>query len=166
MRTKILFLALLTAALFPAFEAFGQQFEGLNVQRYSFVRLRPVGLRSLAGTVEFTLDNTGEARSFHNLRGVAFKDGVAFMEGWCEDVLFERGVHTYRVSGKVRLAEGISFFTAIRAALSFHPENYTLNFSVTLGHEDGREENILRRDLPVTHFLGNAVQTHSAATAE
>ena len=163
---KKFFFALLAAALLPAFEAFGQQFEGLNVQQYRFVRLRPVGMRSLAGTVEFTLDNTGEARSFHNLRGVAFKNGVPFMEGWCEDVLFQRGVHTYRVSGKVKLAPGVSVFSAIRAALSFHPENYTLNFSVTLGHENGRAEDILRRDLPVAHFLGKAVQTAGTIPAE
>ena len=163
MKVRIL-LPLLIALLLPAFAASAQQFEGLNVKQYSFVRLRPAGLRSLAGTVEFTLDNTGETRSFRNLRGVAFKDGVPFMEGWCEDMVLEQGVHTYRVSGKVRLADGISIFKAISAALSFQPEKYSLNFSLTLTHENGREEDILRRDLPVSHFLGKAVQTAPAPT--
>ena len=54
---------------------------------------------------------------------------------------------------KRSLAEGVSVWTAIRAALSFRPSEYTVDVTLEMLHEDGTKETVKREDIPVTRFV-------------
>lgn len=148
---RILLLSILLAL--TAIPAAAQQFSGLHMQSYAFRKVHPVGLKAIAGALEFTLNNSGERRQMKNIHAVVMKKGKPFLQGSCNDFTLERGTGKYRVAGKVKLPAGVSTFAAMAAVTTFKPDLYTVNFSLTLVHEDGSREEILRRDLPVSRFI-------------
>lgn len=148
---RILILLIVLAA--GAFSAAAQEFEGLKMESYKFSKVHPSGLRAVTGTLHFVMNNTGDRREVTHIKATLFREGKAFMQGTSEGLTFERGSAEYTVSGKVKLARSVNVFEAIAALLNFDPTLYTVNLSARMVREDGTVENIVRENLPVTHFM-------------
>lgn len=159
---RILILLIVLAA--GAFSAAAQEFEGLTMESYEFIKVRPNGLRGVTGSIRFVMNNTGDRREVSHLKVTIYKDGKAFLQGNCEDVTFERGRAEYAVGGKIRLARAVNVFDAIAALLNFDPSLYTVNLSARMVREDGTEETVIRENLPVTHFMPTKEQNEAATT--
>lgn len=129
------------------------QFSGLNMQSYSFGNVHPTGLRGVAGSLSFELNNIGERREIRDVHAVVFKNGRAFLKGSCRDLVLERGHGSYVAAGKVKLPAGVSTLTAITSIMNFDPSQYTVNVSLVLVHEDGSRETIVRKGVPVSRFI-------------
>ncbi|MBQ3882965.1 MAG: hypothetical protein II730_10795 [Bacteroidales bacterium] len=148
-------LAILLCVILAAFAATGSEhpFAGLSIKGYSVDSVFPSGFRSVRGKATIKVDNTSEYRKVSDIKATVYRDGRPFARGTCIDVAFLKGLNTYKLSGTVSLAEGVSVWTAIRAALSFRPSEYTVDVTLEMLHEDGTKETVKREDIPVTRFV-------------
>lgn len=159
------FLILLTVLVAGAFSAAAQEFEGLTMESYEFTKVRAHGLRALTGTIRFVMNNTGDRREVSQIKATVYREGKAFIQGTSKGLTFERGRGQYAVSGKVKLARSVNAFEAIAALMNFDPSLYTINLSARMVREDGTVEEVVRENLPVTHFMPTKEQ-NAAATGK
>ena len=144
---------LLSAVLSLTIAAENHPFDKLDVKQYSIDSAWPTSLRSVKGKASISVDNSGDRRDVTGISAVVYRKGERFAEGACDDVCFEKGEKTYSISGTVSLAEGISVWQAIGAALSFRPSEYTIDICAVMKHENGSVEQIERLGVPATRFL-------------
>lgn len=149
---KIIFL-FIGLFLLTCLSARAQYFEGFSVKSYKISSVWPTSFRSVKGSVTATVGNTKDARLMSGIRATVYRNGVRFAEGTCEDVTIAVGTHSYVFRGQVWLADGISTWDAIKAALSFNASEYTVDFVVDISHPDGTVDHVVRKDMPVIHYL-------------
>ncbi len=133
--------------------AFAQYFTGFSVKSYKISSVWPTSFRSLSGSVSASIGNTGDTRAMSGIVATVYRNGKAFAHGNCEDVTFYKGSSTYVLNGVVELAQGISLWDAIGAALSFNANEYTIDFNVDITHPDGKVDNVRRKGMPLAHYL-------------
>ena len=143
----------LVVALLVALTAQAQYFTGFSVQSYRIASAWPTSFRSVKGSVEATIGNTGDTRAMSGITATVYRNGRRFAEGTCDDVTFFQGIHTYTLRGRVQLSEGVTTWEAIRAALSFDVSEYTLDFTLTITHPDGRVDHVVRSGRPLSSYL-------------
>ncbi len=127
-------------------------FAGLGIVDYSIKSAWPESFREVSGSVEATINNTGTRRVVKNIKANVYRNGAAFASGTCDDVTFIKGKNTYTLNGRVKLASGISVWTAVKAAFSFNPKEYVVEVTMTMFHEDGRTEDI-KKKVPLSNYL-------------
>lgn len=108
----------------------------------------------MKGSVTATIGNSADTRSMRGITATVYRNGKRFASGTCEDVVFYRGTIEYVLKGQVSLAEGVSTWDAIVAAFSFKASEYTIDFTVDIGHPDGRNDHVVRTGRPLSHYLG------------
>jgi len=128
-------------------------FAGLGIQGYRINSAWPASFRSVKGTATINVNNSGERRTVTNIIAEVYRNGKPFASGTCSDVTFVRGLSSYTLTGVVGLSPGVSVWSAIGAALSFHPSEYIVDVSADLRYEDGTSEHIVRKGIPVTRFI-------------
>ncbi len=139
--------------ILAVFSANAQHFSGLKVEKYSFDSVYPNSLRSVSGKVTLTVSNTGEARKVKDIKAVAYRNGVPFINGTCSDVSFQRGSKAYPLTGTVSLANGITVWTVIKAALFFNASEYTVDVTCTMTHENGSTEVVRKVGVPISNYI-------------
>lgn len=144
---------LIFVLLLVAFSARAQYFTGFSVKSYSITSAWPTSFRSVKGSVTATIGNTGDTRAMSGITATVYRSGKRFAHGTCADVTFRRGTASYVLNGQVTLADGVSTWDAIMAALSFNAAEYTVDFTVNITHPDGRVDHVVRTGMPVTHYL-------------
>ena len=130
-----------------------QYFEGFSVKSYKITSAWPTSFRSVKGKVSASIGNTADTRAMSGITATVYRNGVRFAQGYCNDITFYAGTQSYTLSGWGELASGISLFEAIRAALSFNASEYTVDFTVNITHPDGKVDHVVRKDVPITHYL-------------
>ena len=128
-------------------------FDGLSVKGYSIDSAWPASFRSVRGKATIKVNNSGESRDVSGITAKVYRNGALFAEGECSDVSFAKGQASYQLTGTVTLADGVSVWQAIGAALSFRPSEYTVDVYALMVHEDGSREQISRIGVPVTKFI-------------
>lgn len=128
-------------------------FEKLAIKSYSIDSAWPSSLRSVKGKATITVDNTGDWRSVSAINATVYRNSSTFANGTCSNVTFVKGTGSYTLTGLVTLAEGVTIWQAIGAALSFRPSEYTVDVYATMLHGDGSTEQIEKKAIPVTKFL-------------
>ncbi len=128
-------------------------FDGLSVKGYSIDSAWPASFRSVRGKATIKVNNSGESRDVSGITAKVYRNGALFAEGECSDVSFAKGQASYQLTGTVTLADGVSVWQAIGAALSFRPSEYTVDVYAVMVHEDGGREQISRIGVPVTKFI-------------
>ena len=136
-----------------ALAANAQYFTGFSIQSYRISSVWPTSFRSLSGSVTATIGNTGDTRKMSGITAKVYRNGKAFANGTCQDVTFYKGSSTYVLNGEVKLADGVSTWDAIAAALSFSASEYTIDFSVNITHPDGHVDHVNRTGMPLSHYL-------------
>lgn len=147
-------LSILLALIIGTVAAQAQHFYGFSVQSYRISSVRPTSFRSVKGSVTATIGNSADTRSMRGITATVYRNGKRFASGTCEDVMFYRGNIEYVLKGQVSLAEGVSTWDAIVAAFSFKASEYTIDFTVDIGHPDGRKDHVVRTGRPLSHYLG------------
>jgi hypothetical protein len=149
------FIAIIVLALLMGATAAAprQPLGGLSVTGYSLESIRPQSLRGLSGAVSVGVRNTGSDRTLRNVSAVLYKSGKKVAQGHCSDIVLKSGTSTIRVTGQVSLAEGVSLFTAMAAALSFHPSEYTADVVCSVVDANGRAETLVRRGIPIGNYI-------------
>ena len=147
-------LSLLLVMIIGTVGAQGQHFYGFSVQSYRISSVMPTSFRSVKGSVTATIGNSADTRSMRDITATVYRNGRKFASGKCEDVVFYRGTIEYVLRGRVSLAEGVSTWDAIVAAFSFKASEYTIDFTVDIGHPDGRRDHVVRTGRPLSHYLG------------
>lgn len=133
--------------------ASAQYFTGFSVNSYKITSAWPTSFRSVAGRVSVNIGNTGDTRAMSGIRATVYRGGRRFAHGTCEDVTFYRGTASYVLKGQVSLAQGVSTWEAIRAALSFKASEYTVDFTIDITHPDGHTDHVARTGVPITKYL-------------
>ena len=146
-------LALIFVLCFTAIVAQAQYFTGFSVVSYRITSAWPTSLRSVRGNVAATVSNTGDTRTMSEITATVYRNGRRFAHGTCEDVTFFQGTRNYTLKGRVQLADGVSTWDAILAALSFNVAEYTLDFSITIRHADGSVDNVVRTGRALSDYL-------------
>ena len=139
--------------LFACTSVQAQHFAGLKITKYTISSIWPSSFRSIKGSVSLTVDNTGEQRTVSRIEAVAYRGDKPFVQGYCDDVTFFKGLRTYVISGEVSLCSGVSIWEAIGAALSFNAAEYTVDVHLVMTHEDGRKEVVDKIAIPVSRFV-------------
>ncbi len=127
-------------------------FAGLGIVDYKIKSAWPESFKEVSGSVDATINNTGTQRAVRNIKADVYRNGAAFASGTCDDVMFVKGRNTYTLNGRVKLAGGVSIWSAIAAAFSFNPKEYVVEVTMTMYHEDGRTEDI-KKKVPVSNYL-------------
>lgn len=140
-------------ALLVALSAQAQYFTGFSVRSYRIVSAWPTSLRSVKGSVEATVGNSGDTRAMSGITATVYRNGRRFAEGSCDDVTFRNGIQSYTLKGRGQLADGVSTWEAIKAAFSFKASEYTLDFTVTITYPDGHSDQVVRSGRPLSHYL-------------
>lgn len=144
---------LLTLLLFVLPSAGRHPLAGLALTGYSIQSVRPSSFRSLAGSVTVKVKNTGKQRSLRNVSAVLYRGGQKVASGRCSDLVFPAGASETGVTGQVQLADGVSLLTAVQAALSFTPSEYTADVVCSIVDADGRAETFVRRGIPLGNYI-------------
>jgi len=144
---------LVLVALLVSVVAQAQYFTGFSVESYRIASAWPTSFRSVRGSVQATIGNTGLTRSMSGVTATVYRNGRRFAEGVCEDVTISKGIASYTFKGNVRLSDGVSTWDAIKAAFSFNANEYTLDFTVTITYPDGHSDHVVRRGMPLVHYL-------------
>ncbi len=148
-KVHVFLIALFACAALAAVE---HPFAGLGIEDYRITSAWPESFREVSGSVEATINNSGTRRVVRNIRANVYRNGTAFASGKCSDVTFTKGRSKYTLNGRVKLADGVSVWNAIKAAFSFNPSEYVVEVSMVMTHENGETETIVRK-VPVTRFL-------------
>lgn len=127
-------------------------FAGLKIQGYKITSIWPQSFREVRGSVDVSISNTETVRVVRNVRANVLRNGSPFASGVCSDVTFLKGTNKYPLTGRVKLADGVSVWAAIGAALSFNPAEYMVEISMMMTHETGKTETITRT-VPATRFF-------------
>lgn len=146
-------LLIAVALLLACLSANAQYFTGFSVKSYRIASAWPTSFRSVKGSVNTTIGNTGDTRAMSGIRATVYRNGKKFAHGVCDDVTFAQGVASYTLRGEVELADGVSTWDAVRAALSFSASEYTVDFTVDITHPDGRVDHVVRAGRPLTAYL-------------
>ncbi len=150
MKKLYLFFAALLACV--VLGAANHPFAGLGIADYKIKSVWPESFREVSGSVDVTINNSETQRTVRNIRANVYRNGKPFASGQCCDVTFLKGSNKYTLDGTVRLADGVSVWTAIGAAFSFNPSEYVVEVTMTMTYENGQTETIVRK-VPVTRFL-------------
>lgn len=145
--------SILILLLLGALSASAQYFEGFSVKSYRITTAYPTSFRSVKGVVSATVGNTADTRTMSGIHATVYRSGRRFAYGNCDDITFYQGVRNYTLRGQISLAEGISTWDAIRAAFSFRADEYTLDFTITITHADGRQDHVVRTGVPLSNYL-------------
>ncbi len=150
MKKMYVFLAALFACV--VLGASSHPFAGLGIVDYKIKSVWPESFREVSGSVDATISNSGTKRIVKNIRASVYRNGAPFASGKCSDVTFVKGSGKYTLNGTVKLADGVSVWTALAAAFSFNPAEYVVEVTMVMTHENGETETIIRK-VPVTRFL-------------
>ena len=146
-------LALLIALMLSILPAHAQYFQGFSVQGYRISSVLPTSFRSVKGSVTANIGNTADTRTMSGITATVYRQGRRFAHGVCADVTFFHGTREYVLNGQVSLADGVSTWDALRAAFSFDVSEYTIDFTVTITHPDGKKDHVVRSGIPLSHYL-------------
>ncbi len=149
---KRLYILLVAVLACVVMNAQTSPFAGLKIVNYKITSVWPESFREVRGSVDVTMDNTHTQRVASNIRANVYRNGNAFVSGICSDVTFLKGQNKYTLNGMVKLADGISVWNAIGAAFTFDPNEYIVEITMMMTHEDGRTETIVRK-VPATRFF-------------
>ncbi len=149
---KKLYVFVVTLLVCVAVGAVTHPFAGLGIVDYKITSVWPDSFREVSGSVDVTISNDGTERTVKGIYANVFRNGAAFASGTCSDVNFVKGTKVYALDGTVKLADGVSVWTAIGAALSFTPSEYVVEVTMTMIHESGEVETVVRK-VPATRFL-------------
>lgn len=144
------------ALLWMSLSATAQYFTGFNLRSYKITSAYPTSFRSVAGSVKATVGNTGQTRTFSGVSATLYRKGEKFTVGTCDSITLFSGTGTYSLKGRGHLAEGVSTWEAIRAALSFRASDYTMDFSVDITYPDGHVGHVERVGRPVSYYMGRS----------
>lgn len=144
---------LISAFLACVLTAHAQFFEGFSVESYKITRVWPTSFRSVRGDVKTVVSNTGNERTLSGLTATAYRNGVPFAYGRGDDETVWVGRHQYLLKGYAKLAENVTTWQAIKAALAFKAEEYTLDFNLTITHPDGKVDYVVRKGVPLSDYL-------------
>lgn len=150
MRKLFLVLAALLASVFVAN---AQYFEGFSVESYKITRVWPTSFRSVRGNVKAVVSNTADERTLSGLSATVYRGGVPFAYGRGDDETVWVGQHQYLLKGYAKLADNVTTWQAIKAALTFKADEYTLDFSLTITHADGKVDYVVRSGVPLSDYL-------------
>ncbi len=148
-RLYLLLAAILTCVVLSAQTS---PFAGMGIVDYKITSVWPESFREVSGEVDAMISNSGTTRKVTDITANVYRNGAAFASGVCSDVTFVKGKKKYTLEGRVKLAQGVSIWTAIGAALSFSPSEYVVEVSMVMTYEDGTVQPITRK-VPLTRFL-------------
>lgn len=141
------------ALVVSTFVAHAQYFQGFSVQGYRISSALPTSFRSVKGSVTATIGNSADTRAMSSITATVYRQGRRFAQGVCADVTFFHGTREYVLNGQVSLADGVSTWDALRAAFSFDVSEYTIDFTVTITHPDGKKDHVVRSGVPLSRYL-------------
>ena len=144
---------ILVLALLWTVSAKAQFFEGFSVINYKITSAVPTSFRSAKGSVFVTVGNTGDTRKMSGITATVYRNGRRFANGTCDNVTIFKGTNGYTLNGRVQLADGVSTWDLIKAAFSFRASEYTLDFTVSITHPDGKTDYVVRSREPLTKYL-------------
>lgn len=144
---------LVSALLLAAITANAQFFEGFSVESYKITRVWPTSFRSVRGDVKTVVSNTGDERTLSGLTATVYRNGVPFAYGRGDDETVWVGRHQYLLKGYAKLAENVTTWQAIKAALAFKADEYTLDFNLTITHANGKVDYVVRKGVPLSNYL-------------
>ncbi len=150
MKKFIVFLTAVFACVIMAAQT--SPFAGLRILDYKITSIWPESFREVRGSVDVTFGNTESKRVVRSIRANVSRNGSPFASGVCSDVTFLKGTNKQSLDGRVKLADGVSVWSAIGAVLSFNPAEYTVEISMVMTHETGGTETITRT-VPATRFF-------------
>ena len=130
-----------------------QYVEGVTVDSYKF-SVRPRGFKSVKIYVNATINNESDTLVIKGLALTLSRNGEPFAGGNSPEIVLDAGRHDYTFKAIVDLAEGVSVWNALKAALSFDINEYTVTFTSDVIYTDGRVLSLVREDIPLKKYLG------------
>lgn len=150
---KKVILVMAAAVMAIAASAQGKEvFSKLSIGEYGIGSIWPAGFSAVTGSVWVEIDNAGEAFTVSQIRGTVYRDGAPFITGSADNVRVAKGKGKYTIEGKASLCSGVSLFSLLRL-ISFDPNVYSVDMSVVVAFEDGRQETLSVSKLPVSALL-------------
>ena len=153
-RTALAIATVVAAALIFSTTASAQHFDGLSVAgSYKINSLWPESFSAVSGSVTVKMSNSGEVRKYKDIRAVLYRNGGAFLNGTCGDIVVPKGESEILISGRASLGSGVSIFTVLGSALMTDLSAYTADVFFTDVAPDGTETLVVRQGVPVGKYL-------------
>ena len=147
------FFATVAAVLLFAGTASAQHFDGLSVTgSYKINSLWPESFSAIKGSVTVKMSNTGEQRLYKDIRAVLYRNGSAFLDGTCNDIVVAKGESEVAINGRATLC-GVSIFTVLGSALLTDLSAYTADLYFTDVAPDGTATPVARQGVPLSNYL-------------
>lgn len=147
-------LAFFAALLLFAGAASAQHFDGLAVAgTYRINSLWPESFSSVKGVVTVKMSNTGERRVYKDIRAVLYRNGTAFLNGTCNDIVVAKGESEVTITGRASLGSGVSIFSVLGSALLTDLSAYTADIYFTDVAPDGSAVKVARQGVPLSNYL-------------
>ena len=133
--------------------ASAQHFDGLAVKgSYKINSLWPESFSAITGSVTVKMSNTGEQRLYKDVRAVLYRNGSAFLDGTCNDIVVAKGDSEVMITGRASLC-GVSIFTVLGSALLTDLTAYTADLYFTDVAPDGTATPVERKGVPLSNYL-------------
>ena len=149
---KRFLLIIVAAAIAVSASANGGVYSKLSIGDYGIDNIWPAGMTAITGAVWVEIDNSGDAFTVSQIKGTVYREGSPFVTGTANNVRIAKGKGKYVVNGQASLCSGVSLFSILRV-LSFDPNVYSVDMSVVVTFDDGRQEALSVEKLPVSALL-------------
>ena len=152
MRKFLLVLVAVAFACVASAQEHKEVFSKLSIGKYGIDSIWPASFSSITGGVWVEIDNAGEGFTVSQIKGTVYREGSPFIKGTAENVYIAKGAGKYVVNGQASLCSGVSLFSILRV-LSFDPNVYSVDMSVVVTFDSGRQETLSVEKLPVSALL-------------
>ena len=152
MRRFLLVMVAAAFALVASAQEHKEVFSKLSIGKYGIDSIWPAGFSSVTGAVWVEIDNSADAFTVSQIKGTVYREGSPFVTGTANNVRIAKGKGKYVVNGQASLCSGVSLFSILRV-LSFDPNVYSVDMSVVVTFDDGRQEALSVEKLPVSALL-------------
>lgn len=149
MKNRIL--AIAAAALALLITSCGKIHE-ISVNSYDIVSVTPSGFRSVDAVIAVGIHNPAFAFKVSDIHGTVYHNGSALADFEADPVdVHRKSDDVYQITGRARLAKGVSVLSLLSLIQDMNPEDYSLDASAKVKAK-GFTKTISRTGVPVSRL--------------
>ena len=134
------------------------QLSRLSFGQYKISSISPRSLRSVDGAVQVQVRNDTTSFTMSNIRGIVYRNGTPFVQGYASDVNVNSGNNLITVPGNVSLCPGISLWSVLGCIVGFDIDEFTVDVAMTVTMADGSSRQLVKRGLKVGEVVRNRLR--------